>query len=83
VSRITTTKGRELQKTVRSNNLICITTRHPTYWPSDPKKIPDLLDFCIVKGINPKNFFVESCLELTSDHTPIIVTIVNSYKTCI
>jgi endonuclease/exonuclease/phosphatase family metal-dependent hydrolase len=79
-TRITTTKGRELQKTIRSNNLIGITTRHPTHWPSDPKKIPDLLDLCIAKGINPKNIHVESCLELTSDHTPIIVTILTSVR---
>jgi hypothetical protein len=55
-SRITTTKGRGLQKSIRNLNSICITTRQPTYWPSDPQKIPDLLDFCIAKGINPKTF---------------------------
>jgi hypothetical protein len=70
----------ELQKSIRNNNLICITTRQPTYWPSDPQKIPDLIDFCIAKGINSKNIFVESSLELTSDHTPLLVTILTSAR---
>jgi hypothetical protein len=47
-SRITTTKGRELQKSIKNLNSICITIRQPTYWPSDPQTI---LDFCIAKGI--------------------------------
>lgn len=55
-ARITTTKGRELLKSIQSNNLIFLTTRQPTYWPSDPNKIPDLLDFCIAKGLD-SNFF--------------------------
>jgi len=46
-----------------------------TYWPSDNKKIPDLLDFSIIKGI-PKDFCrTESCLKLSSDHSPVIFTI--------
>jgi hypothetical protein len=77
-SRITTTKGTELQKSIRNLNSICITTRQPTYWPPDPQKIPDLLDFCIVRGINPKNILAESSLELTSDHTPFLVTILTA-----
>jgi hypothetical protein len=78
-SRITTTKGKELQKSIRNLTSICITTRQPTYWPSDPQKIPDLLYFFyIAKGINPKNILAESSLELSSDHTPILVTILTS-----
>jgi hypothetical protein len=26
-------------------------TGEPTYWPSDRNKLPDLLDFCVAKGI--------------------------------
>jgi hypothetical protein len=37
-------------------------------------KQPDLLDFCVTKGIATQKVSVDSCLELTSDHTPIIVT---------
>ena len=68
------TKGRELFKVMKNNNLKHLSTRQPTYWPSDPNKIPDLLDFCITKGLDTKKLAVESCLELTSDHTPILIT---------
>jgi hypothetical protein len=29
----------------------------PTYWPSDRNKLPDLVDFCVTKGI-PQDFTV-------------------------
>ena len=71
-SRLTTTKGRELHK-VTKDNLKHFSTRQPTYWPSDPNKTPDLVDFCVTKGIDTKKFIRESCLDLTSDHTPILI----------
>jgi hypothetical protein len=53
-SRLTTAKGREIYVTVIDNNYSCISTGHPTYWPSDTKKKnPDLLDFFITKYICP------------------------------
>jgi hypothetical protein len=55
-------------------NLKHFSTRQPTYWPSDPNKIPDLVDFCVTKGTDTKKFTGESCLELTSDHTPILIS---------
>jgi hypothetical protein len=69
------TKGRELLKAMRNNNLQHISTRQLTYWPSDTNKMPDLLDFCIIRGMPTQKFTVESCLDLTSDHTPILVNI--------
>lgn len=45
-----------------------------TYWPSDSRKTPDLLDFCITKGMSGLRLRANSCLELSSDHFPIIVT---------
>jgi len=38
-------KGNELFKAIEDMNLVILPTREPTYWPSDNKKIPDLLDF--------------------------------------
>ena len=54
-ARITTTEGRELYKTMTNNNLQYLSTCQPTFWPSDTNRQPDLLDFCIVKGINTQN----------------------------
>lgn len=75
-SRLITPKGRELLKTMDANNLDYISTGEPTYWPTDPARLPDVIDFCITKGIPKSRFKVESCLDLlSSDHTPIIVTL--------
>jgi exonuclease III len=63
-SRLTTTKGRELQK-VTKKNLKHLSTRQPTYWPSYPNKIPDLVYFCVTKGSGTKSFITELCLDLT------------------
>jgi len=55
-------------------NLATHSTEELTYWPSDNKKIPDLLDFGIIKSI-PKDFcHTECCLQLFLDF-PIIFTI--------
>jgi len=51
-SRLTLPRGRELFKVVENLGLGIVSSGHPTYWPSDNGKIPDLLDFCITKGIS-------------------------------
>jgi hypothetical protein len=48
-----TTKGKELAKLVQHNSYPYISSRTPTYWPTDPAKVPDLLDFFVTKGISP------------------------------
>jgi hypothetical protein len=46
----------------------------PTYWTSDTNKLPDLVDFCVTKGI-PQDFAVaRSCFDLSSDHSPVLIT---------
>jgi hypothetical protein len=47
----------------------------PTYWPSDRNKLPDLVHFCVTKGI-PQDFLVaKSCIDLSSNHSPILITL--------
>jgi hypothetical protein len=72
---LTTTRGREQKKSVDSNNLHVISTGEPTYWPSDLNKTPDLIDFFITKRMSGLYTKVESCLDRSSDHTPVICTI--------
>lgn len=74
-SRLTTTRGRELKKAIDSNSLNILTTGEPTYWPTDPNKTPDLIDFFITKGMSGLYTNVESSLDGTSDHTPVICTL--------
>lgn len=73
-SRLTTTKGRELLAAMTENKLDYVSTGQPTYWPSDRRKVPDLLDFCVTKGVNMRQIKATASLDLSSDHTPIIVT---------
>jgi hypothetical protein len=56
-------------------NLSHISTGEPTYWPSDCKKLPDLLDFCVTKGIPRDSALPTSCFELSSDHSPVLITL--------
>lgn len=74
-SRLTTTRGRELHKVIDSNALNILTTGEPTYWPSDPNKTPDLIDFFITKGISELYTKIESSLDGNSDHTAVICTL--------
>lgn len=74
-SRLTLPRGRELFKSVQAGTMNVISTGQPTYWPSDPAKIPDIIDFCITKGVSKDNISCCSCWELSSDHSPILVEI--------
>lgn len=74
-SRLITTKGRNLLRAMLEKNYDFLSNGVPTYWPSDPRKIPDLLDFFIIKGISKNNCTVESNSDLTSDHTPVIISL--------
>lgn len=72
-SRLSNPKGRALLSTLQDNKLEFISTGEPTYWPSDPNKTPDLIDFFVSKGIDKKRFEIESSTYLSSDHSPIIL----------
>lgn len=74
-SRLATTKGRELLKAMEAGNLQHLSTGEPTYWPTDRRKSPDVIDFCVTKGISNKYLNAKSCLDLSSDHSPIIITL--------
>lgn len=61
-------------KTINQANLSYLSTGEPTFWPIDKNKIPDLLDFCIVKGIAQPYLNAKSCLDLFSDHSPVLIS---------
>lgn len=46
-SRLANPKGKELYKCIQKNHYSSLSTGKPTYWPNDPTKIPDLLDFVL------------------------------------
>lgn len=72
-SRLTNNRGKNLLKAIQHTNAKHLSTGEPTYWPTDPNKIPDLLDFCVIKNLERKKFKISSRLELSSDHSPIMI----------
>lgn len=74
-SRIDTTNKRELLKAINSNNYKTVSTGEPTYWATDPNKMPDLLNFFVTSGVSPNYFSVASNYDLSSDHSPVIGSI--------
>lgn len=72
---ITPGKGNGLLNAIKNKNCRYHSGRKPTYWPTDTKKIPDLLDFFITKGISENNLEMESIVDLTSDHTPVLLNL--------
>uniref|UniRef100_A0A6M2DG86 Putative rna-directed dna polymerase from mobile element jockey n=1 Tax=Xenopsylla cheopis TaxID=163159 RepID=A0A6M2DG86_XENCH len=74
-SRLSTTKGKQLHQLIVDNNYDIHSTGSPTYWPSDPQKKPDMLDFFISNGTSAIQSSVEPNYEIFSDHTPIILTL--------
>jgi exonuclease III len=65
-------RGCVILKTMERHNYRHLSSGEPTYWPIDRNKLPDLVDFCMTKGISPNYVFIKSCFELSSDHTPVI-----------
>jgi len=53
-SRLTSRIGRKLLKAIDTMNTPIISKGDPTYWPTDSKKIPVLLDFGINRSISKK-----------------------------
>jgi hypothetical protein len=53
-------------------NLKHLSTGEPTYWPSDSNKLPDLLDFCVMKAIRQYFAVAKSCFDLSSDNSPVL-----------
>lgn len=76
-SRLITTRGRELKKSVENLHLTTLATPEPTHWPTDRKRLPDVLDFFVLKGLSGYSRSVKSCLDGSSGHTPVILQVSN------
>lgn len=74
-SRLNTPKGKSLLNAGLEANCDFHSTGKPTYWPTDSNKVPDLIDFFVVKGLSNNYIKMDECSDLTSDHTPVILTI--------
>lgn len=74
-SRHISRKGRMLYGAGMEYSCDFHSTGKPTYWPTDTSKIPDLIDFFVVKGIPTNHIKVEESFDLSSDHSPVILTL--------
>jgi hypothetical protein len=74
-SRLITPRGRVLFNTMERLHLRHLSTGEPTYWPSNLHKLPDLVDSCVTKGIPPSSTVAQSCFELSSDHSPVLISL--------
>ena len=50
-----------------------VSTCEPTYWPSDKRKVPYLLDFGITNGIPAQSIQAVAGFDLSSDHSPVLL----------
>lgn len=71
-SRLISTRSRKLYQLIQDLKFDLLSTGKPTYWPHDPNKIPDLIDFFVYKNISSDYLDVVSYSDLCSDHTPIV-----------
>ena len=60
---------------MQTENLSHVSTGEPTYWPSDRRKVPDLIDFGVVKHIPANSIQAQSSFDLSSDHSPVIINL--------
>ena len=74
-SRQTTTRRRELQKAITDNNFEQSSMIQPTYWPTDRNRILYVLNFVVTKNISQVYTNFESSLDLSSDHTLVMLTL--------
>lgn len=74
-SRLTSPKGKQLFYAIKELNLNVKSSGTPTYWPTDVNKTPDLIDFCVSKGIPEGSQNCTSICELSSDHSPVLLTV--------
>lgn len=74
-SRLTTTKGKELFNAITEHKCEPLSTGKPTYWPADQTKIPDVIDFFVIKDVSTNYIKIEDSCDLSSDHSPIILTL--------
>lgn len=74
-SRITSTRGRQLKKSLDKRRISTISTEEPTHWPSDTNRLPDVIDFFVTKGLSRLHYQIESCLDADTNHVPVILTI--------
>jgi hypothetical protein len=74
-ARLITPKERTPLSAICRCHCTYFSTGKPTYWLTDHRRIRDLLDFFVARGVAANYIRVESVFELSSDHSPIVATV--------
>lgn len=77
-SRLISPKGRELLTAANNKGCKFLSTFKPTYWPTDKQKVPDLIDFFVIRKFSPNFLHITDGHDLSSDHSPVYLTISNT-----
>lgn len=67
-------RGKMLQKITKNTPYVFISPKGPTYWPQHQNRHPDILDFFLSSLPNHIKHSVVNLNDLSSDHTPILLT---------
>jgi len=62
-------------KAIEQNKYYVLSTATPTYWPTDTRKTPDLLDFFVTRGLSESYLEITASYDFSSDHSHIIATV--------
>lgn len=74
-SRLISPRGRQLLGACNTLGLDTFSDGKPTHWPTDLSKTPDLLDFYVTKNLAPVRIMVSTLADLSSDHSPVELTL--------
>ncbi len=74
-SRLTTPKGKERYRAICDTSSLAISNGRPTYWPADPRKHPDCIDFFITHGVSSAYVDLTGYNDLSSDYSALVLTL--------
>ncbi|KAL1124057.1 hypothetical protein AAG570_001827 [Ranatra chinensis] len=63
-----------LHRVISQNSYNTISPDNPTYWPTHPNRLPDVLDFFITSGLRGIHSVSQVLDDLSSDHSPVLLT---------
>jgi hypothetical protein len=73
--RITNSRGRILHNVIQNENLKFLSPPNPKYWPTHQNRQTDILDFFIINLLNHINRNISNLSDLSSDHTPVLLSL--------
>lgn len=74
-SRLISPRGNTLFKAIIDKKVEALSTGTPTHWPTDPQKIPDLIDFFLVKNLSSNYITLAGNNDVSSNHSAVILTL--------